>query len=78
MSKRCCPVRLGDKTTRAARKKWEEEMRPRWDKVGGMVKEAYDRLEARKREPITDEDREFIKEMRGRMPQRKLGLGERT
>ena len=68
MSKCCCHARIGDKTTRAAMKKWEEEMKPRWDKIGGIVKEAYDRLDAQKLEPITDEDREFIKEMRGRMP----------
>ena len=59
---------MGDKTTPAARKKWEEEMQPHWDKVGDMIKEVYDRLEGQKPEPITEEDREFIKEMEGRMP----------
>ena len=67
MSKCCCHARIGDKTTPAAMKKWEKEMQPRWDKVGDMVKEAYARLDAQKLEPITDEDREFITKMRGRM-----------
>ena len=59
---------MGDKTTPAARKKWEEEMQPHWDKVGDMIKGAYDRLETQKLEPITDEDHEFIEEMEGRIP----------
>ena len=33
-----------------------------------MIKEAYDRLDAQKLEPITEEDRKFIEEMKGRMP----------